>query len=83
MEKQTFRELVEGVLENNEINDGTWESWEDAQSIQSIYGELVDENKSVYETFLNALIRDNGENLELYIQCCDALEYGFVYHRHN
>ena len=79
MEKQTFSSLIEAVEENNSMHDVTWKAWSDADHIQHVYGELEDEYRDVATAFLNALIRDEGENIETYSQAMSALEYGKVF----
>lgn len=79
---ETFRSLVKAVQENNEINCASWNGWECSKHIQEIYGTLKnDKFKYVYETFLNKLICDNGENLKLYIELVDRIEYGYEFER--
>ena len=80
---ETFYSLVKAVQENNRMNDANWSDWSDEQgpTIQSIYGKLEPEYKAVAEAFLDALIRDNGENLEIYIEAFDCLTYGYAYVR--
>jgi hypothetical protein len=73
---ETFRSLVVAIEENNRINDAKWSDWENAKYVQSVYGEISDEYKEVAEAFIDALIRDNGENLSIYQEAYDCLLYG-------
>lgn len=73
---ETFKSLVDAVLENNQINGGSWKDWDCATHIEDTYGLLQADYKDVALAFLDALIRDNGENLETYLSAMHALEYG-------
>jgi hypothetical protein len=71
----TFLELVDAVQENW----ACWKSWESVEHIYSIFGDLKNnEFKPVYDTFLRALIRDDGQNLHLYLQVRWTLEKTFI-----
>jgi hypothetical protein len=74
----TFFELVAAVEENNRINDGQWHHFSEGDDhIEQAYGNLnEDENKLVARAFLSALVRDNGENLQIYKDAMQCLEYG-------
>lgn len=78
---KTFAELVDAVEDNNEINGAKWSDWEGAWHIQEVYGELHEEFSDTATAFLCALIRDNGANVQLYLDAMDAIEYGQVFHR--
>lgn len=82
-EMETFKSLVDAVKENNRINNAKWTDWDNAKHIQESYGELQNENKNVAESFLNALIRDNGKNIVTYLETMDCLEYGYSFDRSN
>ena len=71
-----FFHMIEAVKENNRINEATWADWKDVFELITFYGDLDHENKDVAYKFLSALIRDNGENLETYVNAFDCLEYG-------
>lgn len=73
--------LVNAVQENNRINNAKWSDWTNAHDIFSIYGPLDYSHYEVGVQFLNALIRDNGENLDIYMQAFDCLEYGQPFSR--
>lgn len=74
---ETFKSLVEAVKENNRINDAKWSDWASAHDIQDAYGKLEEDAlKETSELFLNALIRDDGDNLKIYLQCIECLEMG-------
>jgi hypothetical protein len=34
----TFRQIIEGVEDNNSINDAKWADWSDAQDVIEVYG---------------------------------------------
>ena len=78
---ETFKSLVKAVEENNRINDGKWSDWSDAFHIERTYGELSIKERSIALEFLSALIRDNGENLEIYLDAMDCLQYGQPFKR--
>ena len=40
----TFREIVEGIEDNNSINDANWSNWADASDAIELYGPLDDED---------------------------------------
>lgn len=80
---ETFIGLCNAVQENNRINGGQWKDWENARHIQQCYGDLKCEHIEAANTFLNALIRDNGENIMIYISCMDCLEYGLPLSRNE
>lgn len=73
---ETFKSLVDAVLENNRINYGCWKDWDCATHIEDAYGLLQDDFKDVALAFLDALIRDDGANLATYLSAMHALEYG-------
>lgn len=79
--------FIDSVEENNELNDASWSDWESAHQIiaSCLKNGSVKLNQHQYHQFildaLTALIRDDGDNSDLYIQCLDALEYGCVFHR--
>ena len=57
---KALRQAIEGVEDNNRINDGHWSDWEDAQHIAETYGvELCGEGTQVIER----AITSNGESL--------------------
>ena len=35
---KALRQAIEGVEDNNRINDGRWSDWEDAQHVAETYG---------------------------------------------
>lgn len=74
---ESFQSLVCAVVENNKMNNGEWKDWDNALHIQDTYGVLKNEYKEVAETFLNALIRDNGGNLKEYLLAFHCLEWGY------
>lgn len=78
---RTFHELLEAVEENNRINNAKWTDWEDASHIQDVYGELDKHNKILAEIFLNSLIHDNGDHLQLLQDAFDAVNCGIVFSR--
>ncbi len=80
---ETFHSLVDAVRENNRMNNARWKDWDDAKHIQDVYGELKDENKAVEEAFLNALIRDDGKNIVIYLEAIDCLDFGYPFDRRN
>ncbi len=74
---KSFDELIEAVEENNRINDAEWKDWGSALHIETTYETpLVGQYATVARLFLNALIRDNGDNLQVYKDAIHALEYG-------
>lgn len=78
---KSFKSLVAAVEENNSINDAEWSTWENAKHIESIYGQLEPTYADVAREFLNALIRDNGENRVMYLETMDCLVYGYPFER--
>lgn len=75
----TFKELVEAVQDNNNINYAQWSDWEDVGSIYDVYGPLnLGTWSMAEEAFLKCLIRDNGENLQAYLDASCAMDYGHV-----
>lgn len=43
----TFKTIVEGVEDNNSINNARWSDWSDASDIFDVYGPLADEDISL------------------------------------
>lgn len=79
---KSFEELIEAVEENNRINDGQWKDWDSSIHIESTYETpLEGEYEGFARLCLNALIRDNGENIEVYKDAMNALEYSKVFSR--
>lgn len=78
---ETFKSLIKAVQENNDINEAKWSDWDDAFHIESTYGQISFKERSIALEFLSALIRDNGENLKLYLEVMDCLEYGQPFSR--
>lgn len=57
---KALRQAIEGVEDNNRINDGRWSDWEDAQHVAEAYGvELCGEGAQVIER----AIASNGASL--------------------
>lgn len=77
----TFEDMVKAVEENNKINDASWKDWRNAEHMQEVYGYLHLRFKHVAEAFLNALIRDNGNYCDLYLDAFEALQHGIVFAR--
>lgn len=78
----TLKKMIEAVEENNRINGGCWKDWQDVNHLQDTYGELVEEDyKETALAILAALIRDNGEHLNIYLDAWDALCYGTIFTR--
>jgi hypothetical protein len=73
---ETFKSLVKAVEENNRINGAQWKDWNSASDIEKTYGRISILYLGVTYEFLNALIRDNGENLNVYLDAMDCIEYG-------
>lgn len=61
----TFKQIVEGVEENNSINDGKWSDWQSAHDIINVYGPLSDDEISEEKAMavLNQAIQTNGQSL--------------------
>lgn len=76
-----FKIAVSRVEDNNEINNAKWSDWDDAYHILETYDLHQDSSATtaVEITFLNALIRDNGENLRIYLDAIECIEYGFSF----
>jgi hypothetical protein len=79
---ESFKYLVAAVEENNRLNDAKWSNWEDRQAIEDLYGVMRGENREVGRAFLTALIRDNGEHLDTYLDAMCAIERGLVFSKH-
>lgn len=79
MNYQRLRDAVEAVEENNRINSGSWNDWENGEEILDTY-ELVDWSSGSYDreivAILNRAIVTNG--LSLYSDCeaAEIAEYG-------
>ena len=57
---KALRQAIEGVEDNNRINDGSWSDWEDARHVAETYGvELCSEGAQVIER----AIASNGASL--------------------
>ena len=57
---KALRQAIEGVEDNNRINDGHWSDWDDAQHIEETYGvDLCEEGAQVIER----AIASNGASL--------------------
>lgn len=78
---ETFRWLVSAVEQNNTMHNAQWSDWDSANHIQEVYGELDDIYKSVFETFLDMLVRDDGKNLNTYLETYDCITYGQPFSR--
>ena len=74
-DKKSFNFLVEAVQDNLRINEGRWESWQNAKHIQEVYGELEEDFKDIMEEFLNCLIRLDGDSAETFIEAYRLLNY--------
>lgn len=63
----SFRQIVEGVEDNNSINDGRWADWSDADHILETYGPMRDEDVSEQRAadVLNRAIATDGRSLAL------------------
>lgn len=78
---ETFKSLIKAVEENRDFHGASWKSWEEmggASHIQDIYGKLSDD-EAPFAIFLDALVRDDGENIEVYLDAHNAWEYGQVF----
>jgi len=74
---ETFRTLVNAVIENNVLNNAKWSDWTDSKHVQEVYGQLEeDERKEMYEAMINELIDNTGINLEAYFKLIRAMDYG-------
>jgi len=81
-----FDEIVAAVEENNRINEGQWKNWESISHICEIYNIAREKRSEYYGTcalFINSLCRDNGENLHVYRDAMDCLEYGQCFSGQN
>ncbi len=79
---ENFKSLVLAIEENNSMNEAQWKDWKNAQHVQSLYGEMENTPfKPIYEAFIDALIRDNGQNLSTYLDTVSCLEYGQIFSR--
>lgn len=79
MEKITFKQMVEAVEENNTMNSkyGTsWDSFENVEHIEKTYGKLDEEYNGFAKNCITALIRDNGEGKEIYLEAFRQLFWG-------
>ena len=57
---KALRQAIEGVEDNNRINDGHWSDWDGAQHVAETYGvELCEEGTQVIER----AIASNGASL--------------------
>jgi len=79
----TFKDIIAAVEENNRINNAQWKDWDDCEHIESVYGTLDPCNrwKDVAKAFIDVLIRDNGDNINIYLDVIDCLEYGHTFTR--
>jgi hypothetical protein len=61
----TFRGLIEGVEENNRINDGRWVEWKELAHVEGAYGDLGDEDVSREEAegIIGRAIASDGATL--------------------
>jgi hypothetical protein len=61
----TFRGLVEGIEDNNEINGAAWSDWTDLSSVEEVYGDLSDEDISREQAagVIDRAISSNGATL--------------------
>lgn len=75
---KTFNEMVEAIEENNRINNASWKDWTDMYTPEDCYGKLKGEYRHVARAFLHALIRDNGDNLQVYKDAYQCLEWGYT-----
>lgn len=74
---ETFRTLVNAILENNRINQGKWSDWEDAKHIQRVYGAIKkDKMLAMHEAMLNEAISSDGLHLQAYLDLIEIMDYG-------
>jgi len=61
----TFREIIEAIENNNEINAGAWSDWEDIAHVEEVYGELVDPDITYIEAsaIIERAIKSKGASL--------------------
>lgn len=80
MEEKYINELdfaVQAVEQNNAVNGGKWSDWEDADHIIDTYCiEYDKDTQLVFTIFLNALIRNDGDGAQHFIDALRILQYG-------
>ncbi|MCO5110020.1 MAG: hypothetical protein M9929_04135 [Burkholderiaceae bacterium] len=61
----TFRQIVEGIEDNNRINGASWSNWGDATDAIELYGPLEDEDVDSGEAIevIDRAIASNGSSL--------------------
>lgn len=72
-----LREAIEGVEDNNDINDGEWSDWQGVHDIEEVYGieDLCDEGRKV----LDRAIESNGESLKHDLPAVEIAVWGHNY----
>ena len=74
---KALREAIEGVEDNNSINDGRWSDWVDAAHIAETYGiELCQEGIQIIER----AIASNGESLKIDLPAAERAVWGQNFH---
>ena len=70
---KALRQAIEGVEDNNRINDASWSDWEDAQHAAETYGvELCEEGVQIIER----AIASNGESLKIDLPAAELAVWG-------
>lgn len=70
---EALKAAIEGVEDNNKINDGSWLNWDDAQHVAETYGiELCGEGVEV----ISRAIASNGESLKVDLPAVELAVWG-------
>lgn len=79
----TFIELVDSVEDDRRGGKSSWSDYENVAEIEAIHGIMEDERREVTTAFLKALIKDKGENVEIYKDAYQCLEFGQAFSRNS
>lgn len=69
-----FEEIIDGVEENNRINDAKWKDWTKNCYPEEVYGHLLPELQQIGRVLLALLAETDGEDKELCIRVMNHLE---------
>lgn len=77
LDAEALREAIEGVEDNNRINDASWSDWTDAAHVAEVYEvELCAEGVQI----INRAIASNGESLKIDLPAAERAVWGQNFH---
>ena len=74
VDDEALRAAIEGVEDNNRINDASWSDWDDASHICETYG--IEGLGDLEHAILNRAIESRGESLRVDLPMVERLVWG-------